>query len=142
MDALLRSYQQWLEKALRHLEWSQRKLAGRIPRVAEMDDETLEAWEGFVSRFARASDLFLQKYLRGRVLRDDPAFRGSVRDLLNTAVKAGYIDAVEPWLQIRELRNLAVHEYGEESTDAALQEMVRLTPLLIDTRRLFDDALD
>jgi hypothetical protein len=137
LNPLLTSSQKWLEKALGHLEYSQRKLAGTVPRVAEMDEETLEAWEGFVARFARASDLFLQKFLRGLVLHDDPAFRGSMRDLLNQAAKAGYIDDVECWLQIRELRNLAVHEYGEEAIDAALQDMMRLTPRLLETRRLF-----
>ncbi|MEB3198423.1 MAG: hypothetical protein VKP62_14580 [Candidatus Sericytochromatia bacterium] len=139
---LLRESQQWLDRALVHLAYSQRKLADSVPRVAEMDEETLEAWEGFVARFARASDLFLQKYLRTRVLYDDPAFRGSLRDLLHAAEKAGYIADAETWLQIRELRNLAVHEYGGEAIDAALAQMMRLTPHLLATRRLFDDAPD
>ncbi len=140
MNRLLSDSQKWLEKALSHLEYSQRKLAGQRPRVADMDDEALEVWEGFVARFARASDLFLQKYLRGRILHEDPAFRGSVRDLLNAAAKAGYIEDVEAWLRIRELRNLAVHEYNDAAIDAALLEMMRLTPLLLDTRRLFGHA--
>lgn len=142
MNPFMMTSQKWLEKALGHLEYSQRKLAGQDPRVADMDEETLEAWEGFVARFARASDLFLQKYLRGRILHDDPAFRGSVRDLLNTAAKAGYIDDVESWLQIRELRNQVVHEYNEEAIDAALRAMMDLTPRLLDTRRLFSHAPD
>ena len=57
-----------------------------------MNDVQLETWESFVSRFARVADIFLSKYLRAYVLREDPGFRGSMLDYINEGEKLGLLD--------------------------------------------------
>ena len=79
-----------------------------------MDEEQLETWESFAARFGRVSDIFLTRYLRSRVLEEDPGFSGTLRDFLLKAEKMNLIDDTTKWLSIRELRNLSTHEYGEE----------------------------
>src|SRR5438093_9871949 len=104
-DELLREHARQLDKVLARLDSSARNVAGRPTRMSALSDEDLEAWESFLSRFARVSDLFLAKYLRTYVLREDPGFRGSMRDFINQAEKLGLIDDAEAWLAVRELRS-------------------------------------
>ena len=134
MKKIMVEYDVWLAKALVHLDYSYRKVLGRDPVVADMNEEELETWEGLVSRFGRASDIFLSKVLRARVESQDPGFRGSFRDLLNLAEKLGYIEAVAPWMRVRELGNLVVHEYAGESLNAELRELASSVPLLLALR--------
>jgi hypothetical protein len=131
---LQNQHQEWLEKALNHLRYSVCKLTNQIPVVAVMDEETLEAWEGLVSRFARASDIFFSKVLRTKVEEADPAFRGSFIDMLNMAEKLGYIEDLEAWKAIRELRNTTVHEYAGESINEDLLKILQLSSLLLAVR--------
>lgn len=60
-------YKIWLEKALSHLGFSFKKLQGIEPVIATMSEEELATWEAFVSRFARASDIFLSKVLKAEL---------------------------------------------------------------------------
>jgi uncharacterized protein YutE (UPF0331/DUF86 family) len=78
------------------------------------------------TRFARASDLFLSKYIKAAVKKDDPAFDGSFRDYLNRAEKLGLIDSTDEWLEIRDLRNVAVHEYSEGDLEKVFQKFAYL----------------
>lgn len=41
-----------------------------------MSDSELEAWDSFASRFVRTSDIFLSKYIKAFLLKDDPAYDG------------------------------------------------------------------
>ena len=77
------------------------------------------------------SDLIIARYFRLLVLEKDPAFRGSLIDLLNQAEKQGWISSREVWLRIRELRNLAAHDYEAENYQALYEELIRLTPELL-----------
>lgn len=88
---------QELQAGVQHLEYSYRKVQ-KIPlHKDQMDEEQLESCEGFVSRFAWVSDLYLSKYLRTKVLIADPAFRGEILDLLNKAEKMGLIQKADDW---------------------------------------------
>jgi hypothetical protein len=135
MNELHSEYERWFEKALGHLKFSVDKLSGVVPVVADMDDEELESWEGLVSRFARASDIFFSKVLRSKIEMADPGFRGSFVDMLNLAEKLGFIEDVGHWRRIRELRNFSVHEYAGESIDRDLVEIRELSTLLLSVRR-------
>jgi hypothetical protein len=74
-----------------------------LPRAMDkLDQEQLEAWEGFTARFARVADSFLSKYLRTFVGEHEPGFRGSMRDYLNQAEKLGLIESAQLWAEIRE----------------------------------------
>lgn len=118
LDPLLDKYSQQLAKALAHFEYSHRQTSGlpSDPNVLSVDD--LGKWETYLARFSRASDLYLAKYVRRKVQLGDPAFRGTLRDYLNAAEKAGWLDSAEEWLRIRELRNRVSHEYAEENLEA------------------------
>lgn len=65
-----------LKKALGHLEYSYKKATHTLkkPQLAEDD---LEDLEGFGARFARASDIAVQKFLRLKVLEKDPDLTGA-----------------------------------------------------------------
>ena len=119
-----------LEKARVHLETSFNKVK-RINLEEELSDSQLETLESFSSRFARFSDLIISKYLRALALELDPAFRGSVIDLLNVAEKNDWIDSTRVWIRVRELRNIAAHEYEAEDYKELYSELVQLAPSLL-----------
>ena len=131
-EALKNSTQEALLKALKHLEYSYQKvLKGELVKKASWTEEELETLESFSSRFARSSDIFLSKYLRILALESDPGFRGTFIDMLNLAEKMNWIYSAKQWARIRELRNVAAHEYAQEELQTLFQEIVRLTPLVL-----------
>ncbi len=121
---------QELTRARKHFEYSFKKVS-MMTLDHELDDEELETLESFSSRFSRFSDLVIMKYFRVLLLETDPAFRGSVIDTLNQAEKYGWIEAKEPWIRIRELRNVAAHEYSPEDIKQIYQELIQMAPRLM-----------
>ena len=119
-----------LERARKRLEYSFNKVRNQS-FAHELEESELEVLESFSSRFARFSDLIIARYFRLLMLEKDPAFRGSLIDLLNQAEKQGWISSREVWLRIRELRNLAAHDYEAENYQALYEELIRLTPELL-----------
>ena len=119
-----------LSSARKHLEYSHAK-ALKIDLDAELGEDELETLESFSSRFARYSDLVISKYLRFLARRQDPAFRGSVIDVLNLGEKYGWISDQEAWRRIRELRNVAAHEYESEDYKKLYKELIRLCAHLL-----------
>lgn len=120
-----------LEKALGHLEYSYQKVQ-KMDLGKDLDEEALETLESFASRFARYSDLIVAKYFRLLAKEKDPAFNGSVIDLLNLAEKYNWIQSTENWKRIREIRNLAAHEYTLEDYTELYKEIFQLTPSLME----------
>jgi len=102
----------------------------------EWSEEELETLESFSGRFARTSDIFVSRYLCILCLETDPAFRGSLVDTLNLGEKSGYIGSAETWKRIRALRNVAAHEYATDDVDMLYQELVSLTPAILDIAKL------
>ncbi len=131
-DNLTGLYYSKIIKSLRYLEYSYNRTLPMPLNPAQMSDSELEAWDSFASRFARTSDIFLSKYIRAYILKDDPAFDGGFRDQLNRAEKLKLIDNVELWLEIRELRNSPVHEYSDQGLEKIFEKFRRFTPLLLD----------
>lgn len=119
-----------LEKARKRLEYSFTKVRNQ-KFDHELEESELEILESFSSRFARFSDLLISRYFRLLMLEKDPAFRGSLIDLLNQAEKHAWISSKNTWLRIRELRNLASHDYEAENYQALYQELIQLTPELL-----------
>lgn len=111
---LLTTYKGQLAKALDHLQYSRKKIETLPVSLAENDEESLETWESFTSRFARVVDLFLMKYIKIRAKIEDPAFDGSLRDYLNLSEKMGWLTDVDRWIAMRELRNTQAHDYADE----------------------------
>jgi|CXWL01.1.fsa_nt_gi hypothetical protein len=131
IDHILLGHAQKLKKALEHLRYSHKKVRRLPADSAKLDEEQLETWESFSARFARVVDLFLTKYLRSRILKDDPGFEGTLRDFVNQAEKHGLIASADRWMAIRELRNITAHEY----TDADLTDYFKKS------RKLADEVL-
>lgn len=119
-----------LKRALAHFKYSYDKVR-QLDFMAEWDEETLETLESFSSRFARLSDLFIARYLRLKIQQSDPGFRGSLIDSLNLAEKLGWVESAREWARIRELRNVAAHEYSADDYRRLYQELVKLSPHLL-----------
>ncbi len=120
-----------LRASRKHLEYSYRK-ARAIPLDGDLSEEFLEILESFSSRFARYSDLIVSRYLRLLAREKDPAFRGSVIDVINLGEKFGWIAEADVWRRIRELRNVAAHEYEAEDYRSLYRELLSLVPHLLD----------
>jgi len=73
-------------------------------------EEEYDAFETLTSRFARTSDMVLQKAFRSL---DKIEFEkeGTLLDVLNRAHKRGLIESIDEVREIRELRNDIAHEY-------------------------------
>jgi hypothetical protein len=128
---LLDENKQSLSKSLAYLKYSYEKVQKLSMDLHDSDPEVLETWESFVARFARVTDIFVMKYLRLKILSENPAFRGTVKDLLNESEKEGLIENAGQWLDIRDLRNKATHEYTEKELEPYLKKIKELTPLVL-----------
>ena len=101
-------------KALAHLASSVLKTAPLVGRPLDgLSENELVELEGLAGRFGRAADLATRRLMRLLILKDDPDFDGTVRDLFNRCEKLGYIDSTPRWMKMREDRNKVVHEYEE-----------------------------
>jgi hypothetical protein len=134
-SALAQKVAEDLDKALSHLEYSFKK-AGLLLKQPSLSEDDLEALEGFGSRFARASDIAVQKLLKLKVLEKDPGFRGGVMDILNESEKFGWIASAREWARIRELRNVTAHEYSETEVRELYSEILRLSQIVLSARAL------
>ena len=126
-----------LLKALGRFDSSLKRVVPLKNSVEEFSDEELGDYEELMSRFARLSDLFLSQYLRLRVQQEDPAFRGSFKDVLNQSEKLGLITSGDEWFKIRELRNKQAHEYEESDLIALFVQVLQSKPLLQSIPRIF-----
>ncbi len=133
MDKFTIFYEQF-QKSQKHLQYSYDKVRKMQPIAESSTEEQLEVWESFSSRFARSSYVLISNVLRFLILTKDPAFRGSVIDLLNQAEKFDWIDSAEQWRRIRELRNIAAHEYSVSDLRALYLELVDLCPHILKVR--------
>ncbi len=96
---------------------------------ADLSPEQLERFESLTSRFARLSDLLVQRIFR---LIDDIELTGSssVLDRIYRAEKRGWGDA-EQMIRIRELRNLIAHEYSNEKLAEIHEAVLSMSPILL-----------
>ncbi len=132
MQYLLAEHIEKFKKSQQHLAYSYRKVTS-LPTFSEQStEEELEVLESFASRFARASEMYVSRVLRGLALENDPAFRGSIIDLLHMGEKYGWIANAHVWRRIRELRNVAAHEYCVDDLASLYRELIALTPHILE----------
>ncbi|MDD3841035.1 MAG: hypothetical protein PHP06_10835 [Clostridia bacterium] len=100
--------------------------------------EELDRFEALTSRFARASDIIIQKIFRliDILELEKP---GSVIDRINRAEKRGLIDSAEVFKDIRRLRNDIAHEYIPSAIENMFEKVLELTPELIDSVKRIQD---
>ncbi len=135
-DQLLSQTTQDLLQAINRLKKSYGKIEFLSTDLSQLQDEPLEAWESFVSRFARASDFFMSKYLRTWVSIREGGFRGSMRDFCDYGEKHGLLESSDLWMEIRELRNQIAHEYATQKLSQILIEARRLAPHIINLKEI------
>lgn len=88
-----------------------------------------ESCEALTSRFARLSDLLVQRVFR-TLDQIELADEGSVLDRLQRMEKRGIVGSAERWRELRLLRNAIVHDYLIESADHVLLEALAAAPEL------------
>jgi hypothetical protein len=131
IDPIILELETKLLKSILRLQKSFQKTAKLKPINDDSSDEDLEAWDSFAARFSRTTDIFLAKYLRARLYKLDPAFKGPLVDILNFATQNKLISLPEKWLAIRELQNKEAHEYTEESLQQFFETISAEIPFII-----------
>ena len=94
------------------------------------DIDDLEKFEALTSRFARLSDILLQKIWRSLFiaeLEED----GSARDRVNKAEKKGLIDDADEFINIRKLRNKIAHDYTHFNVKDTYEQVLFFSPVLL-----------
>ena len=126
---LLRDTLGRLDEAVRWLRRSE-AICKEIDVTGERKEEEHDALEAFSSRFARVSDMVVQRAFRGidRAELEEP---GSVLDVLARAEKRGLIESVEQFRLIREVRNEVAHEYLLQDLGELFQSVKDYTPMLL-----------
>lgn len=101
----------------------------------ESSDEHSEMLDAFVSRFGRLQDTLGDKLLPA-MLRAGLEKTGAQLDNLLRAEKIGWIESIQVWIELRELRNRLVHEYMESADDLldALQQALQGVHILTETQ--------
>ncbi len=125
-----------LQEDLRDLENAAAHLGFSINRTQDLLDqpdwqpEELERLESLASRFARLSDLLIQKVMR---LIDDLELTtsGTLLDRIHRAEKRGWVDDSMKLVRIRELRNLIAHEYAADKMAEIYAAVAALAPELL-----------
>lgn len=127
----LRNELQELQKARDVLSYSYAKCA-KFQIGPGLAHEPLESLEALTSRFARLSDIIVQRILR-YVDTIDLEESGTVRDRINRAEKKELIESAEKFIKIRLLRNEIAHEYKAETIYDIFERVLELTPVLLDS---------
>ena len=118
-----------LEKAGDVLSYSVEK-CNKIPMSEGLSYEELESYEALTSRFARLSDIIIQKVLRA-IDSLDLDDEGTVRDRINRAEKKGLIKSADEFIDIRILRNEIAHEYKTETIYSIFIKVLALSVTLL-----------
>jgi hypothetical protein len=95
------------------------------------EPEELESFESFTGRFARLSDILIQKIFRLVDLLDLES-QGTIRDRINRAEKKELIASSDVFVEIRMIRNDIAHEYIPEAIHDLFRKVLSLTPPLLD----------
>lgn len=120
-----------LEKARDVLHYSYEKCQA-IKLMDGLSYDEQESFEALTGRFARLSDLIIQKTFR---LLDilDLEDEGTIRDRINRAEKKGVIYSADDFIEIRILRNEIAHEYKSETIYAIFEKVLEYTPKLLES---------
>ncbi len=126
-----------LQKATKWLERSYQKcqpIAGK----KSLTDDDLDKMENLTSRFARATDLLIQKVYRTVDIVEFES-NGTLIDVINRSHKRNLFESVEDIRSIKDLRNEISHDYAHMANLSAIfKRVVEKTPALF---ALIDRAL-
>lgn len=127
------------EKEARHLQRTSARIVALNPDLAwirslEENENHSEMLEAFVSRYSRLQDTIGN--ILSALLAATMEPPGTQLDNLSRAEKLGWVDSVERWIALRELRNRLVHAYGESPEDLleALTEALESVETFVSSR--------
>ncbi len=98
----------------------------------EFTEEHLVELKALASRFARVSDLLIQKIFKTIDVIEGTT-PGTVRDRLLQAEKKSIIDNADDFMEIRKIRNRIAHEYGLDDLKDIFVFAFKNSTLLIDS---------
>lgn len=91
--------------------------------------EQLEILEAMGARFARMSDMLIQKLFRA-IDALELVDEGSMIDRLNRMEKRGIIAKADDWIEVRQIRNQIAHDYVLKDLLSLYQSIYRHCPFL------------
>ena len=130
LKLLLEKEMRILSDATDVLQYSFNKCS-KIGIKGSYEPEELESFESFTGRFARLSDILIQKLFR-LVDELDLESQGTVRDRINRAEKKELVVSADLFVEIRMVRNEIAHEYLPEAIHEIFGKVLQLTPALLD----------
>ncbi len=125
---LLQSELALMDKATEELRFSYKRCQ-TVGNKENYTPDELEHFESLTGRFARLSDLIIQKIFR-LIDQLDLDKQGTIRDQINRAEKKGLIASAETFIEIRELRNNIAHEYDPTATLSLFKAVMLLCPAI------------
>ena len=132
----LRHCQEQLQGALKWLNRSYQQCQN-IAVEGNFSDDDFDKLENLTSRFARVTDLLINKMYRA-IDRVELKQVGSLIDTINSAEKKNLIDSVEQARTLKDIRNEISHEYILEDLRLLFSEVLSETEKLI---RLSEKAI-
>lgn len=113
------------------LHWLKRSygICKEIGVKEEYEEAEFDSFETLTGRFARISDMIIQKIFRSI---DKIEFEqdGTLLDAINRAHKRELIDSIDEIREIRELRNDIVHEYAPVELKDLFEDALKYSELL------------
>jgi len=100
----------------------------------QYNENELTVFDALTGRFIRACDV-LMAGVWGAFDKIEREEGGTFLDRINRAEKRGIISSAREFKDIRDLRNTIVHEYVITEQQKLYQEVLRLTPLLLNAER-------
>jgi len=127
---LLQTELELMDKATEYLRYSYERCQA-IENKESYTLEELEHFESLTCRFARLSDLLIQKIFR-LIDQVDLEAQGTVRDRINRAEKKELISSAKKFVDIRELRNNIAHQYDPTSMLTIFTDVKHYCPVLFE----------
>jgi len=102
-----------------------------IEPKTEYEIEEFDKLENLTSRYARTSDMLVNKVLRSIDTVESEDI-GTIIDIMNRAEKRGIVSSAEILHTIKDLRNNIAHEYKIEEITGFFADVKKYTPLLLE----------
>ena len=118
------------EEAANHLYISHERCKDFINNEEYTEQQLIEL-EALTARFARTSDLLIQKLFK-TIDQLDASTPGTVRDRILMAEKKGLLENADTLLEIRNVRNTIAHEYESSDVREMFLFVFRHSDLLIE----------
>jgi hypothetical protein len=121
-----------LTKSAERLKYSYSKVQQIDLDKEDFTEEELETIESLCSRFARISDILLQKAFRFLDIYEFDGYNFPVPKRITLAERRKLIPSTETFKYIRELRNEVAHNYATDYYIDLFKEIFKYTPTLFE----------